>query len=142
MLVKLDAARRPPVFISESDKTRLASLLDRLDDDTTAATMLGEEVDRATVVSDQSGKRFVRLGSRVEIETPHSGRTRIVRLAMPEETDIDRGDLSVLTLAGAALIGLREGAAFAWRGPQGRMQTIRVLRIIDDGGGDYGPSAA
>ncbi len=141
MLVKLDARRRPSVFISESDKTRLASLLDTLDGDSPVAAMLGEEVDRATVVSDLSARRFVRLGSEVEIETLQSGRIRAVRLVMPGTTNIGEGDLSILTLAGAAIIGLREGATFTWSDPQGRRQTVRVLRIIG-GGDDDGPAAA
>ncbi|MEQ8936787.1 MAG: GreA/GreB family elongation factor [Amphiplicatus sp.] len=143
MLINIDVQNRPPVYISESDRSLLSDLLDTIREDSPAAAVLGEEIDRATVVPDTSGRRFVRLGSQVEIETIQSGRVRTVRLAMPEETDIDAGDLSILTLAGAALIGLSEGAAFAWRDPQGRKQSIRVLKIIDDGGDDdEGPSAA
>ena len=141
MLIKMDAARRPPVFISEADKTRLANLLDAVSENSPAAAVLGEEVERAAVVSDLSALRFVRLGSQAEIEILNSGRVRTVRLSMPDETDIDAGDLSVLTLAGAALVGLSEGAAFSWTDPHGRRQTLRVLRIMDEGD-DGGPSAA
>lgn len=142
MTTYLGALGRPPVYISQSDRDRLFRLLDTVNTDSPTALALGEEVERATVVPDRSARRFVRLGSQVEIENLPSRRIRTVRLSMPGETNADAGDLSVLSPAGAALIGLREGETFGWNDAAGRRRTIRVLRIFDCGGGDGGPVAA
>lgn len=133
----------PPVFITRIDHQRLNALLESMGD-TSLSERLGEEVERAIIVTGRFARGFVALGSLVEIENVQSGRVRRVRLAMPAEAKSDPNALSVISPAGVALVGLKEGAEFRWLDDEGREQSVRVLKIIKEGhpSGDDGPSAA
>ncbi|HEX2561736.1 GreA/GreB family elongation factor [Phenylobacterium sp.] len=60
-----------------------------------------------------------------------SGQNRTVTLVLPHEADIDQGRLSVTAPAGAALLGLSAGDVFSWRGDDGRVHELTVLRVSD-----------
>lgn len=138
----LDIRTSPPVFMTLDDHRRLETLLETLAP-SPLWERLGEEVDRAVIVTGGFAAGFVSLGSLAEIVNEQSGRVRRVRLVMPEAAKGDPEALSVLSPAGVALVGLREGDAFDWEDEEGRAQSIRVLRIItEEGGDDHTPFAA
>jgi regulator of nucleoside diphosphate kinase len=60
-----------------------------------------------------------------------SRRRRSVVLVTPELADMEVERLSVLTPAGAALIGLSAGDAFHWTGDDGRSRGVEVLAVED-----------
>jgi regulator of nucleoside diphosphate kinase len=117
----------PAIYITRSDYDRLSGIVP--DHETLAAgpALLSRELDRAHLVSPGSKRRFVRLGSLVTYEDLRTGRARTVRLALPEQADIDQGIISVLSPVGAALLGLPEGRVFEWRDREGRPHALRVL---------------
>jgi len=101
---------------------------------TLGGQMLAEELDRAFVVRvDDTDQPFVRLHSQVEYLDLPSGRTRTLEVVPPEEADIDRGRVSVLSPVGAALIGLAAGDSHRWTGEDGRPH---VFVVVDVGGAD------
>src|SRR5688572_28389546 len=104
------AIAKPDIVISEADHARLSrlaeGLLGRLPD---VAGELLAEVERARVVApDAVPRNVVAMGSNVEFATGE-GQTRRVTLVYPDQADIAKDQVSILTPIGAALIGLSEG---------------------------------
>lgn len=124
------ATDKPDIVISEADHARLSrlaeGLLGRLPE---VAGELLAEVERARVVAPESLPRnVVAMGSSVEFATDE-GQTRRVTLVYPDQADIARDQISILTPIGAALIGLGEGQSITWKTRDGRTRTLRVLRV-------------
>ena len=71
-------------------------------------------------------KTVVGIGSSVTYKDEASGQERRVTLVYPDEADIARQRISVMTPIGVALLGLSEGAAFYWdtRNDQRLMLTV------------------
>ena len=119
--------RQPTIYVTAADYERLANLASV--NSTRGAQFLSEELERAVIVGEaEVGRPFVRLNSRVEFTDLMSGRTRKVDVVAPDEADIDRNRLSVLTPVGAALIGLAAGESIGMRTEDGR---TRVLVVVD-----------
>lgn len=88
------------------------------------------EVARATVLpSADMPADVVNIGSSVRYRDEVSGREQTVSLVLPQEVDIDRGRISVLTPIGAALIGLKVGASIGWQTREGEERRLTVLDV-------------
>jgi regulator of nucleoside diphosphate kinase len=121
--------RLPEIVVSDSDFARLTNLataaLDRSSD---TAEVLLSELDRATVVADESvPDDVVRMGSMVEFRAGDD-RKRVM-LVFPAEADIAAGKVSILTPIGAALIGLSKGKSITWSARDGRSHELTVLAV-------------
>ena len=88
------------------------------------------ELDRARVVPDtQLPGDVIRLGSIVRYAAD-SGDERTIRLVMPDDVDPTGSyRLSVTSAHGAALLGLRPGAAMSWLGRDGAVHSLCVLDV-------------
>ena len=122
---------KPDIVISEADHARLSrlaeGLLGRLPE---VAGELLAEVERAEIVALEALPRsVVAMGSTVEFAT-EEGKTRRVTLVYPDQADIAKERISVLTPIGAALIGLGEGQTITWKTRDGRARVLRVLRVL------------
>lgn len=122
----------PPVMISETDRAKLisvatAALTDRWR--SAAASNLLRELARATIVPDaELPANVVAVHSRVRLRDNISGKESQITLVLPEERVTKPNALSVLTLLGAALIGLSEGASIDWCTAGGDHSSKTVLR--------------
>lgn len=88
------------------------------------------EVARATVLaSEDMPADVVNIGSRVRYRDEVTGREQAVSLVLPQEVDIDRRRISVLTPIGAALIGLKVGASIGWETREGEERRLTVLEV-------------
>lgn len=88
------------------------------------------EVARATVLpSAEMPADVVNIGSAVRYRDEMTGREQTVSLVLPQDVDIDRGRISVLTPVGAALIGLRAGATIGWETREGAERRLTVLAV-------------
>ena len=121
--------RLPEIVIGGTDHERLTSLanaaLDSLPD--TAEELLSE-LDRATIVADESVPRdVVRMGSTVEFQSGND--CKRVTLVFPPEADIAAGKISVLTPVGAALIGLAKGESITWTARDGASHALTILSV-------------
>ncbi|MDD2547818.1 MAG: GreA/GreB family elongation factor [Burkholderiaceae bacterium] len=76
------------------------------------------------------------MRSRLLLETLPGGEQRTYTLSYPEEADPARGDLSVLSPAGASLLGLTVGSEARWQSLDGQHHAVRLLDIL------YQPEAA
>jgi len=88
------------------------------------------EVARATVLPRaEMPADVVNIGSAVRYRDEMTGREQTVSLVLPQNVDIDRGRISVLTPVGAALIGLRAGATIGWETREGAQRRLTVLAV-------------
>lgn len=122
------AAHRPPILMSEGDHDILLGLAasgTRRNPD--AARLLLEEADRADLVpAGCLPADVVALGSHVVFTDQGNGVTRSVQLVLPPEADIGKGRISILSLVGAGLIGLRAGQSIDWPLQDGRLRRLSV----------------
>lgn len=96
------------------------------------ADSLMRELDRAEVrPPEEMPADVVAIGSAVTYRDEVTGRVHDVRLVHPQDADIDRGRISVLTPLGAALIGLSAGASMAWTTRAGAERRLTVLAAGD-----------
>ncbi|MDY6922911.1 MAG: GreA/GreB family elongation factor [Pseudomonadota bacterium] len=129
---KSRTVKKPRLLITTSDLERLESMVGN-SPTSAAAKLLGEELDRAVVVGDSfNGRPFCRIGSRITYEDQGSGQTREIELVLPAESDIDKRCVSVLSLVGAALLGLTTDAEFDWTDDKGRPHRLKVLDVVND----------
>lgn len=75
----------------------------------------------------------VTIGSEVAYRDDLTGRSMRVRLVWPEQADISRGLISVLTPVGVALLGLSAGARFRWTTRGGEERALSVLDVVPEG---------
>lgn len=123
----------PPITLTTSDFDRL----DRLAAAAAAtfprtADFLSREIARANVVpSAHALPGLVTMGAAVEFRDDITGQVRTVTLVYPDQADVAKGKISVLTPIGAALIGLSVGQSIEWQAPAGDWRSLTVLRVRD-----------
>ncbi len=130
----------PPVTISVGDYDRLAFLASfglSNRQDRPAATMLANELVRATVLTPRAIPPFVAtMHSRLEFRDDVTWNVRRVTLVYPDEDDGQESSVSVLSPEGAALIGLSEGQQITWQAPEG-WRSLTLLRVLDQPHGRF-----
>jgi regulator of nucleoside diphosphate kinase len=120
----------PPITLGEEEQRCLTILaMAGTGHSANAADDLLYEMERARVMPDADvPPSIIRMGSRVKYRT-NAGDERRVRLVYPEQADALRGEISVLTPEGIALVGLSEGQSIAWLLPDGGNDGLRVLDV-------------
>ncbi|WP_018701079.1 nucleoside diphosphate kinase regulator [Amorphus coralli] len=120
----------PSVTVLKEDHERLvrmaSGLLSKNPD--LAEDLLGE-LERARIVatSEEAGVT-VQMGSTVTFSTEDGG-SRVVRLVYPDEADIARGCISILTPIGTALLGLPIGGQIDFVANDGRLRKLTVTLV-------------
>jgi regulator of nucleoside diphosphate kinase len=123
-------------YMSELDHARIRRLLPIQG----MPASLSELVDGAELLPPyKMPSRVVTMNSRLLLEDPATGEQRQVTLCYPMDADAGRGMWSVLSPAGAALLGLAEGELASWIAPDGRRHALRLQRILyqPESCGDY-----
>lgn len=120
----------PPIQIRETDAERIGNLaMDVMGRQPQVAELLLDEINRAKVVQDSRlPAEIVAMQSTVRFVDEAGGVERTLQLVYPHEADIEAGRISVLSLVGAGLLGLRPGQSISW---PDRVGNERKLRIID-----------
>lgn len=120
---------RPKLIIDDRSYPRLLALAERAKERAPElAERLLEEIERADVRAlAEMPSDVVTLGS--EVTFRRDDRTEEVQIVTPEEADIDRRRISVLTPVGAALLGLRVGQRIAWEMPANRASVLEVVEV-------------
>lgn len=90
------------------------------------------ELDRAMIVDDDIlPTDVVRLGSIVRYRAASAGE-RTIKLVLPREVDDARSyRLSVTSMHGAALLGLRPKQSLSWIGATGQADSVEVLQVAN-----------
>ena len=118
----------PAITIRPADFTRLDQLTVAAEHALPeVAEFLGRELDRAKVAPSIASD-VVTMGSRV-LFRDDAGQDHDVTLVYPEEANMEKGRLSVLTPVGAAMIGLSVGQSIRWRTRNGDERTLTVLGV-------------
>jgi regulator of nucleoside diphosphate kinase len=121
--------REPPITLTKDDFDKLSKLA-ALRNNSPIAEYLAHELDRAEVVETSSrAGGVVRLGSRILFRDTTKRNPSEVTLVMPNEADIGKGYISVMTPVGAALLGLTKGQAITFTLPNGAARTLLVLEV-------------
>jgi regulator of nucleoside diphosphate kinase len=135
---------RPDIIVARRDLGRLDALLGEVE------TRFGEvgaflldEITRARIVHDREiPPTLVTMGATVHFRNEDSGHECVVRLVYPHETRSCDRSVSVLTPVGAALLGLSEGQSIGYETLDGRLKTLRVLKVVGSAPDDAAPSVA
>lgn len=125
----------PGITVTDTDLFRIQRCLGAGQGE--AGPWLSRELARARVVlSSRVPSNVVTMNSRLLLEDIHTRRLREVTLVYPKDADERAGKLSVLSGAGAALLGLTVGGGIVWPLPSGRVARMRLVEIL------YQPEAA
>ena len=119
----------PPITVSQLDRNRLYALLERLDDESEQIEFLCRELGRATVVApDMLPANVASLGSRLTFRNEDTGKEHVRILVMPRELEHYADGISILTAAGAAMLGLEIGASILWH-HRGKPLNLTLLAV-------------
>lgn len=122
----------PAIVVSESEEvvlTNLATLRGKRDPGDFVARTLLAEMQRARVVADGDVPRSaVRMNSEVTFEVDGAEK-RTATLTFPGQADIGKGNISILTPIGTALIGLSPGQSMHWFGLDKRPHVLKVISV-------------
>lgn len=120
--------RNPKIVINLDDLPHLEGLADgMMKRQPELADRLFNEIGRARIVeASKMPQNVVSMGSTVTYRDEATGQEKSVTLVYPQEADIAKLRVSVMTPIGVTLLGLAEGASFYWdtREKQRRMLTI------------------
>lgn len=121
----------PPIYAIDTEADALYELAVSIEERSPdVAHKLCEELDRANVLSAQDmPSDVVIMRSNVEFVDERSGDKRKVELVWPRDADMDRNRLSVMTLVGAGLIGMRKGASINWPDRSGEERRLRIVEV-------------
>ncbi|MGO4572713.1 nucleoside diphosphate kinase regulator [Microvirga sp. 2TAF3] len=131
MTKRTTGGAKPRIILTAADHEKLSMLANAA-----AHTMpeiaseLAEELDRAHVLP--KGRHpidTVCMGCEVDFRDDMTGRVQMVTLVYPNEADISKGRISVLTPIGTALIGLLVGKSIDWTTRTGESKRLTVLQV-------------
>ncbi|WP_212742612.1 GreA/GreB family elongation factor [Methylobacillus flagellatus] len=93
-----------------------------------------EVVDSAEIPDD-----VVTMNSLFVIADDTTGHRTQLRLCYPGNAAPAQGNISVLSPAGASMLGLRRGAIASWRSLQGEVRFARIVELLfqPEAAGDY-----
>jgi regulator of nucleoside diphosphate kinase len=122
---------KPPIVVDNAHYGRLHDLasaaIERAPD---VATLLLDELERAEVCSgSEMPPSVVNIGSEVTFRYNDNGQSRTVRLVFPNDADISKGWVSVLTPIGATLLGLAERDQMEWTTRNGDARSLTILKV-------------
>lgn len=122
----------PAILISAGDYDRLTALMEAADAPTPVVNFLTQELRRAEVVADVTcSPHVVRIGSVVAYRDGGNDRCRTVQIVWPLEADETFDRISILSMVGAALLGMSPGQSIARPRMVGTPRTITVLAVYD-----------
>ncbi|MFT6340863.1 MAG: regulator of nucleoside diphosphate kinase [Alcanivorax sp.] len=119
----------PPITVSTTDRDRLFAVLDNFKGESDQIDYLYDELARAHIVeADAMTDDVVTLGSRLRFRNEATGKEHERVLTLPHEAQSVSDAISILTPAGAALLGLKVGDNIQWP-LQGHFLRLRLLTV-------------
>jgi regulator of nucleoside diphosphate kinase len=120
----------PAILIPAMDYDRLLAMAEgTARREPEVAAFLMRELDRASTTAPDREEGIVRMQSHVEFRDDSTGRVREIQLVYPGQADPATGRISILAPVGTALIGLSEGQSMQWKDPNGKRQSLTVLKV-------------
>lgn len=122
----------PTIMVSTLDRERLYALLDNIQEESDQAEHLYEELDRAQFIDPKEmPDDIVTLGCRLRFRNENTGKEHERVLTLPEQARNYNDAISILSPAGAALLGLKVGDEIKWPLGDGQLR-LRLLDVIRD----------
>lgn len=121
-----------PIVMTHADYERLRDLLDRMPEaDRKYYEDLRRELGRAELVAPADVPRdVVTMGTEVHLRELDSDERWTFVVCFPEEADVRRNRISILSPVGTAVIGCRIGDVVDWPVPSGTVR-IQIESIAD-----------
>ncbi len=121
----------PPIIIDGAHYKRLANMANfYLEQNPYVAERLLEEIERSDILeSNKMPSDVVNMRSKVTYLDETTEMQETVILVWPDEADITRKQISIMTPIGAALIGLRKNASLEWQTNNGIIKKLKILRV-------------
>lgn len=125
------AIRRPSIHMINTEAETLSGMAIAAEDRIPQVSeLLLAEIGRAHL---HSAARIpadtVTMLSTVQFSDQANGTERTVQLVYPKDADISAGRISILTLVGAGLIGLREGQSIIWPDRSGKERVFTIGKV-------------
>jgi regulator of nucleoside diphosphate kinase len=141
-MTKKISGAKPRIILTSADSEKLSVLANAAANTMPeVAAELAEELDRAHVLP--PGRHpvdTVCMGCEVDFRDDVTGRVQTVILVYPNEADISKGRISVLTPIGTALIGLPVGKSIDWTTRNGESKRLTVLQVREPAVVEYQPA--
>lgn len=116
------------LVIGKTDYLRLMQLIEK--NDTPAADALDLELSRAKIVeTPKLPADVVAMDSIVTFTDLDSAEEKTIQLVYPQDADVAKMKISVLSPVGSALIGLKIGGTIEWPVPQGKVRRLQVTAV-------------
>lgn len=117
-------------IISESNYKKLQILINQLK--TPEARLLGEEISKASIVSDNKiEKEIVCLNSEVEFIDKSLNKIIKLKIVLPENVDLKKNFVSVFSPISIALFGFKQSYTFEWKLPSG-IKNIEIIKVSNN----------
>lgn len=131
--VKKRRTRTPKIVINSDDLAHIEALAEgAMLRNPTLADRLLDEIGRARIVSPaKMPANVAAIGRAVTYRDESTGLDKTVTLVFPEDADIARQRVSIVTPIGVALLGLAEGAVFHWDTRANQRRMLTVIRVED-----------
>ena len=130
---------RDTIVITEPDRQKLTALIRDLRDrgeELPHANELAQELARARIVSpEETDPGVITMNSRFRLTDLDDKETEEYTLVFPQEADIEKRRISVLSPVGTGLLGYRKGDVVEWTVPAGKRR-LKIDAIL------YQPEAA
>jgi regulator of nucleoside diphosphate kinase len=121
----------PNIILSQEDYEKISQLIYQNDSD--IAALLEEELSRADLVPQtELPANVVAMRSQVTYKDSVTGQESTITLVYPHEANLAENRISILASVGAALIGLKEGAAIQWPLPNGTKKEFKVVKVSQE----------
>ncbi len=94
------------------------------------AAELTHELDRARILAEgRTSAEHAHIGSEITYRDENAGRETTVMLVWPQDADIEKNRISVMTPIGVALIGMAVGRSIDWTTRSGDVKRLTVLSL-------------
>lgn len=123
----------PEIKVTKADLGKLDAMLSRRSPihSWRAVEILVRELLRAKIVDEHEiPAHVVTMDSRVEFREAENELSTVATLAYPGDSGLYEDAVSVLTPVGAVLLGLSEGQSMCYSGPDGKVKTINVMKVL------------
>lgn len=130
------------LFVTLNDYQRLIGLIEfssiKFREDEGANLLLRSLKNAKVVMQENISPRIVTMNSRVLLRETASGKEKEITIAYPHDANVKENKISVLSRAGAALLGRQEGDSVKWKVPGG-VGSFEVAKITfqPEAAGDF-----
>lgn len=133
-------SQQPSRLLTELDHIRISKLLQRPGASPQTLAEVEDLIHSAELISSYKvPANVVTMYSQVLMADGHTGEQRKLTLCYPHDADAAAGFVSVLSPAGAGLLGLRKGSVARWQTPDGATASATIIDILfqPEESGDY-----